>query len=660
MVGRRLSALFSECKITFLMFLDNYSPFIRIFVKPNDNYGMNTASTLHTGDSLQGGKYRIQKVLGQGGFGITYLAIQSGLDRQVAVKEFFMREYCERDEGSSRITLGTEGSRETVNGYRKKFLKEARNIARLNHPHIVRIIDVFEENGTAYYVMEYIAGGSLADLVRREGALPEDVATRYISQVAAALDYVHGQRMTHLDIKPANIMLDEKGEAVIIDFGLAKQYDATTGNQTSSTPVGISEGYAPLEQYMQGGVGEFAPEADVYALGATFYKLLTGITPPSASVVNNEGQPLESLQAMGVSKPVIATIAKAMEGRRKDRTKTIADFVSMLGETSEQSDESLKNPVSDEEDTADSQTIIRKKPAPSPPPSPKPVRPWRSLPWKKIAAGAAALLVLVMVGVGVLIGIRRMGATSADVAKTGKTPKSIVGQQEWFTVGNVNFHMINIEGGTFTMGCTSEMDSTNYSFRDEKPVHRVYLDSYAISTHEVSQDLWQAVMGSNPSTDKGMFSPVENVSWDDCQEFIQKLNALTDGHFRLPTEAEWEYACRGGRISKGYRYSGSNNIGEVARYAGNSRGLGLTCSKKENELGLYDMSGSVWEWCSDWYGPYTADDQDNPKGPQAGDRRVARGGSFGDDAVNCRSSARMGLAPDNRFTNVGFRLARSL
>lgn len=164
--------------------------------------------------------------------------------------------------------------------------------------------------------------------------------------------------------------------------------------------------------------------------------------------------------------------------------------------------------------------------------------------------------------------------------------------------------------------------------------------------------------------------PVVGVTWEQANAFCAwRTDYLLKGlggearyiqRYRLPTEAEWEYACRGGRISKGYRYSGSNNIGEVARYAGNSRRLGVVCSKKENELGLYDMSGSVWEWCSDWYGPYTADDQDNPKGPQAGDRRVARGGSFGDDAVNCRSSARMGLAPDNRFTNVGFRLARSL
>lgn len=226
---------------------------------------MDMTFTLHPGDNLQGGKYRIEKVLGQGGFGITYLAIQGGLERTVAIKEFFMREACCRASDSRGVTLGTEGNRETVDRYRQKFLKEARSIARLNHPHIVRIIDVFEENGTAYYVMEYVAGGSLSDRVGCQGALSESEATRYIRQVADALTYIHTQRMTHLDVKPANIMLTDKDEVVLIDFGLAKQYDSATGHQTSSTPVGISEGYAPLEQYMQGGVGEFSPETDVYA-----------------------------------------------------------------------------------------------------------------------------------------------------------------------------------------------------------------------------------------------------------------------------------------------------------------------------------------------------------------------------------------------------------
>ena len=192
--------------------------------------------------TLQNGKYRILSELGQGGFGITYLAMQSGLERNVAIKEFFMKDFCERNESTSQVTFGTESSRETVHRFREKFLKEARNIARLNHPHIIRIFDVFEENGTAYYVMEYCENGSLAEKVKEQGALSEADATRYIHQVAEALDYIHRKKMNHLDIKPANIMLNENDEPVLIDFGLSKQYDVLTGSQTSTTPVGISNG----------------------------------------------------------------------------------------------------------------------------------------------------------------------------------------------------------------------------------------------------------------------------------------------------------------------------------------------------------------------------------------------------------------------------------
>ena len=252
--------------------------------------------TLQQGSTLQGGRYKIERVLGQGGFGITYLAVQSGLERKVAIKEFFMKDLCNRDGCTSHVTLGVEGNRGTVERFREKFLKEARFIGRLNHPHIIHVHEIFEENGTAYYVMDYAEGGSLADLVKREGHLSEPEAIRYILQVAEALAYIHGENMNHLDVKPANILLNDCNEAVLIDFGLSKQYDALTGGQTSTTPVGISEGYAPMEQYKQGGVSEFSPETDIYALGATFFMLLTGKTPPGASDIFENGVPVDELK----------------------------------------------------------------------------------------------------------------------------------------------------------------------------------------------------------------------------------------------------------------------------------------------------------------------------------------------------------------------------
>ena len=224
-----------------------------------------------------------------------------------------------------------------------------------------------------------------------------------------------------------------------------------------------------------------------------------------------------------------------------------------------------------------------------------------------------------------------------------------------FTVGGVSFTMIRVEGGTFTMGATSEQGSDAYD--NEKPAHQVTLSSYFIGETEVTQALWNAVMGSNPSKFKGKDRPVECVSWDDCQEFIRKLNALTGKTFRLPTEAEWEYAARGGKKSQGYKYSGSNSLAGVAWYRDNSGIETLPVkTKSPNELGLYDMSGNVWEWCQDWHGSYSSTSQTNPTGPSSGSGRMARGGGWGSFAGFCRVSYRFSFTPDNRFSGLGFRL----
>ena len=224
-----------------------------------------------------------------------------------------------------------------------------------------------------------------------------------------------------------------------------------------------------------------------------------------------------------------------------------------------------------------------------------------------------------------------------------------------FTVNGVIFEMVYVEGGTFDMGATTEQGSDAES--DEKPVHSVTLDGYYIGKCEVTQELWEAVMGSNPSYFKGAQNPVEKVSWNDCQDFIKKLNSLTGMTFRLPTEAEWEYAARGGNQSRHYKYSGSGNIGDVAWYNNNSgKKTHAVGTKTANELGIYDMSGNVYEWCSDWYGYYSAGAQTNPQGPSSGFYRVLRGGSWSYDARNCRVSSRNGSDPNDSFINGGLRL----
>lgn len=285
-------------------------------------------NALKTNAVLQNGKYRIEGVLGQGGFGITYLATQVALNRKVTIKEFFMKELCNRDEQTSQVSVPSMGSVDTVARFRAKFVKEAQTIAALNNPHIIHIHDIFEENGTAYYVMDYLSGGSLSDLVQRNGVLPEATALGYIRQVADALSYIHARNINHLDIKPSNVLIDGNGNAVVIDFGLSKRYDET-GSQTSTTPVGISHGFAPLEQYQPGGVSTFSPATDIYSLGATLYKLLSGQTPPNATALLDADLDLSHLSASPSTK---AAIVAAMQPKRKGRPQTVEAFIAMLDE----------------------------------------------------------------------------------------------------------------------------------------------------------------------------------------------------------------------------------------------------------------------------------------------------------------------------------------
>ena len=222
------------------------------------------------------------------------------------------------------------------------------------------------------------------------------------------------------------------------------------------------------------------------------------------------------------------------------------------------------------------------------------------------------------------------------------------------SIGSIE--MVYVAGGTFTMGATAEQGSDADS--DEKPTHSVTVSDFYIGKYEVTQAQWKAVMGSNPSYFKGDNLPVENVSWNDIQEFIKKLNAQTGKRFRLPTEAEWEYAARGGNQSKGYKYSGSNSIDDVAWYTDNSSSKTHPVGQKTpNELGIYDMSGNVYEWCQDWKGSYSSSSQTNPTGPSSGSGRVLRGGSWSISAWSCRVSYRFSDYPDPRLDGGGFRLA---
>ena len=287
---------------------------------------------LQPNTTLQGGKYKIERVLGQGGFGITYLATDIALDRKVAVKEFFPKDYCDRNGSTSHITIGTESAAEFVQKLKAKFLKEVRNIAKLDHPGIIRIHAAFEENNTAYYVMDYIEGENLAEMVQRNGPLPEQRAVAYIEKIGEALQYIHARHINHLDIKPANIMVRrEDDRPILIDFGLSKQYD-TDGQQTSTTPTGISHGYAPMEQYNDGGVKEFSPQTDIYSLAATLYFLLSGVIPPQATKLVDE----ELTFPQSIPANLIVAISKGMATSRKQRYDAVDKFLAELKASEEE------------------------------------------------------------------------------------------------------------------------------------------------------------------------------------------------------------------------------------------------------------------------------------------------------------------------------------
>ena len=557
-----------------------------------------SALDVKSGISLCNGRYKLLKVLGKGGFGITYLGLHTGLDKKVAIKEYFPKDSFRRQSDGTQVSYSNTGeNRKNI----ERFLKEARTMAELKHKGVVSVSDVFEENATAYYVMDYIEGQSLED----KGTLPEAAALKYIDQVAQALKYIHDKGILHLDIKPANIMIDQDDNAVLIDFGISKHYDGG-GEATSTTTVGYSAGYSPIEQMTPGGLKQFTPSTDIYALGATIYKIISGTKPPASTDLADDAT---LTKPAGMSQALFCTVSKCMEQKRKDRPQTMDEVIALLNKE---------------------QDVFQQ------------TQPLTS-------------------------GMSRQSSESKLKSAIGNFGEDI----SIFNVKGVEFKMVKVQGGTFQMGATSEQGSDVW--RDEKPVHSVTLSDYYIGQTQVTQELWQVVMGNNPSEFRGDNQrPVENVSWNDCQNFITKLNRLTGKNFRLPTEAEWEFAARGGNKRNDYKYSGSNKVNDVAWYESNSStnsvmrsfltmGRGKrthpVAQKQANELGLYDMSGNVWEWCQDWYDDYSSNSQTNPTGPSTGSGRVLRGGCWCNFARCVRVSNRYYFTPDYRDYDSGLRLA---
>ena len=612
---------------------------------------MSEENALSAGTILRSGRnvYTIKRVIGAGGFGITYCAgtkLRAGnleFDVEVAIKEFFMAADCMRDDSTSAM-ICSKPAQERVSQARKDFLGEARRLNAISsaHPNIVRVNEVFEANNTAYYVMEYLEGQSLADYVAsRGGRLSQEETLSIMMPVVDAVAFLHGERITHLDIKPANIMLAVDGSTgtrrpVLIDFGLSKHYDEK-GQPTSTVNIhGFSDGYAPPEQY--GGIDSFSPAADVYSLSATILYCLTGRRLPKSLSVDQEQIEAEIPAALSADLRAALRGGLQLNARRRT-TDAIALRAALMGKTKTAAapQEATRTMPYDVTQTSPrKEALIDRTPprAPKPPQKAAGKRPWTMV----VAIAAFAI----MTAIAAIFIFRDKG--NGDSPANWESPVRVEASLP-------EIEMVEVECGTYNIG----------TYDWEKPIHSVTVSSFSIGKYEVTQKLWKAVMGTNPSYFKGDNLPVENVSWYQVQEFIRKLNAKTGKHYRLPTEAEWEFAARGGNRSRGYIYSGSNDIGTVAWYDGNSGDKTHPVgTKAPNELGIYDMSGNVLEWCQDWYASnyYSKSPSTNPKGPTTGSNRVVRGGGWYGNAGRCRVSCRLNFTPGAYYGGLGFRLAQ--
>ncbi|MBQ7360999.1 MAG: SUMF1/EgtB/PvdO family nonheme iron enzyme [Bacteroidaceae bacterium] len=549
-----------------------------------DENNIPTYKELQPGTILCGGKYTIEKKIAEGGFGITYKALQNGLNRTVCIKEYFPAGKCAR--ATHARTIYAQGTSEAIfEKYRQAFVKEAKVLAALHHPNIVEVIDVFDENNTSYMVMTFIEGRSLQSIVESSGRLPYPEVVNYIAQITNAVGYIHDRHILHRDIKPDNIMITADYKAILIDFGSAREFEQ---DKTQIHTSMLTHGYAPTEQYTAN--SRKGSYTDIYAIGATMYFVLTGHVPLESAARLTEQMVTPKELVPDIPDEANRTILKAMQLKAENRHQTVQEFMDDLRNIrpSVLVDERIGGTIS-----------------------------YRKL-WH----------VLVVTGciVAFLIGYLILRPSKVIEVEKGK-----IEYKTYDFTGMNAYPMIKVEGGTFLMG-------TDNSDEDDCTPHNVTLSDFYIGQFEVSQGLWKRIMGCNPSayqpTEGSDSLPVENVSFDDVQLFIDKLNAKTGKSFSLPTEAQWEYAARGGVRSKGTANAGSKYPNAI--WYDKEKTFKIRFNPSVNELGIYQMSGNVAEWCVDYYNADFYEKSQNCKNPvniMKDKYRVIRGGSFNDNDI---------------------------
>lgn len=576
---------------------------------------------LQPGATLQNGKYIIEKVLGAGGFGITYYARHTSLDQYYAIKEFFIDGRCVRN--TMRNTVNLQGIDPAMyDKYRRKFTEEAQTLAKFDHPNIVKVIDVFEENETSYIVMPFIQGRTLESLVEKNGPIDYVLAVNYIGQIASAVGYVHSRNILHRDIKPDNIMITSDNHAILIDFGSAREFiQDKTQHQTSI----LTKGYAPIEQYSSN--SRKGTYTDIYSLGAVLYFVLTGQKPMDATERLSETMPEPKQLKPRIDEDVNRTILKAMQLKHENRHQTIDEFMGdLLGKRP-------SAPVTEERivpDTPKPQFVVSPKPTQtrtvysSHVPEPENVENKN-----KLTIVSVCVLVVLVIAAIVWFSSSKNGSNVTTDAPTS-TVKTLIEPIP-------GYQMVWVEGGKFIRGDVSAVpNDDNYTTNSDS----IEISGFYMGIHEVSQQVWEQVMGvnNNPSNnDSDNRNPVEDVSFSDVMNFINKANTKYASNLQrkklyLPTEAEWEYAAGGGKKAKmKMKHSGPiDNSWHKENSRGQTHPVG---SLQPNRLGLYDMTGNVSEWCQDYYSDtfYKSSSRRNPVNTINNDYgRVFRGGCYQD------------------------------
>jgi formylglycine-generating enzyme required for sulfatase activity len=543
-----------------------------------------------------------QSRIADGGMGVVYSGQNVETGQKVAIKVVY-RELA-RDEAN---------------------VERARREAAINieHPNLIRMHDFIEKDGIYHIVSEFLEGQNLDEFIKQNPKVSTAYAIRIIIDVLSGLEALHQSTppIIHRDIKPSNIFLCYDGTVKLMDFGIAR---ITGGTRKSLTGLGTVVGsphYSPPEQ-VRGEIDKINQTTDIYALGITFYELLTGNPPFDATnefdiLKKQVDEPLPENPSIPVN--IFDIIKKTTYKKQENRYASVGEVKKVLVAVL------IKTAIPDKKVNKKSNN-------------------------KAIKVFFAVFFIIIgiyMIAIMILNGNEKP-SQSISLEKVSDTEYGL--------------EMVFVKGGTFTMGCTSEQSDC---YDDEKPTHQVTLSDFLLGKYEVTQKQWRVVMGastllSNPSYFNNCDNcPVENVSWNDVQDFIKKLNQKTGKKYRLPTEAEWEYAARGGAsTSSPTLYAGSNNIDEVAWHTENSNSKSHPVGqKKPNEINIYDMSGNVNEWCSDWYGSYSSANQHNPKGASTGEYRVLGGGSWGSNCRYCRVSFRNWDFPVDKSSYDGFRLA---